>query len=156
MNSSESLRNAILKNFGPKSYIDGKLNREFISDLVFKEKDRLALLNALVHPEVAKDFSEWVIEQDFSYIIKEAAILFESGGADQCDEVILVTAPMEIRIGRVLARDNTSVEAIKNRISKQWPDEKKIPLSDYQIENIKWEDTLAQIDLLHKKLAQNP
>ena len=156
MNSSKSLRNAILKNFGPQSYVDGKLNREFISDLVFKQKDRLALLNALVHPEVAKDFSEWVIDQDFSYIIKEAAILFESGGADQCDEVILVTAPMEIRIERVLARDNTSVEAIKNRISKQLPDEKKIPLADYHIENIKWEDTLAKIDLLHKKLAQNP
>ena len=156
MNSSASLRNAILENFGPQSYVDDKLNREFISNLVFKDMDRLALLNALVHPAVAQDFSEWISEQNSSYVIKEAAILFESGGADQCDEVILVTAPMEIRIERVLARDNTSVEAIKNRISKQLPDEKKIPLADYHIENIKWEDTLTKIDVLHQKLLQNP
>ncbi|MBA22634.1 MAG: dephospho-CoA kinase [Flavobacteriales bacterium] len=155
MNSSTSLRNAILENFGPQSYADDKLNREFISNLVFKDMDRLVLLNALVHPAVAQDFSEWISEQNSSYVIKEAAILFESGGAEQCDEVILVTAPMETRIERVLARDHSTVDAIKSRMSKQWADEKKIPLADYHIENIKWEDTLTKIDVLHQKLLQN-
>lgn len=155
MNSSTSLRNAILENFGPQSYADDKLNREFISNLVFKDMDRLVLLNALVHPAVAQDFSKWISEQNSSYVIKEAAILFESGGAGQCDEVILVTAPMETRIERVLARDHSTVDAIKSRMSKQWADEKKIPLADYHIENIKWEDTLTKIDVLHQKLLQN-
>jgi len=155
MNSSTSLRNAILENFGPQSYADDKLNREFISNLVFKDMDRLVLLNALVHPAVAQDFSKWISEQNSSYVIKEAAILFESGGAEQCDEVILVTAPMETRIERVLARDHSTVDAIKSRMSKQWADEKKIPLADYHIENIKWEDTLTKIDVLHQKLLQN-
>jgi dephospho-CoA kinase len=117
--------------------------------------DSLARLNALVHPVVAKDFTEWIYLQDASYVIKEAAILFESGGANQCDEVILVTAPIRTRIERVLARDHSSEEEIKNRISKQWLDEKKIPLADYHIENIKWEDTLAKIEVLHQKLLRN-
>tara|TARA_B100000767_G_scaffold120670_1_gene114953 strand:- start:4175 stop:4762 length:588 start_codon:yes stop_codon:yes gene_type:complete len=155
MNSSASLRNAILKNFGLQSYVNDKLNRLFISDLIFNDKHLLARLNELVHPAVAKDFSEWVSEQDSSYLIKEAAVLFESGGADQCDEIILVTTPMETRIERVLARDHSSVEAIKRRISKQWADEKKIPLADHHIENLKWEDTLTKIDVLHQKLLQN-
>ena len=117
MNSNLNLRNAILDNFGPKSYQDGKLNRLFISDLVFKDMDSLARLNALVHPVVAKDFTKWLHLQDASYVIKEAAILFESGGANQCDEIILVTAPIRTRIERVLARDHSSEEEIKNRMS---------------------------------------
>ncbi len=155
MNSNLNLRNAILDNFGPKSYQDGKLNRLFISDLVFKDMDSLARLNALVHPVVAKDFTKWLNLQDASYVIKEAAILFESGGANQCDEVILVTAPIRTRIERVLARDHSSEEEIKNRMSKQWLDENKIPLADYHIENIKWEDTLTKIEVLHQKLLRN-
>ena len=155
MNSNLNLRNAILDNFGPKSYQDGKLNRLFISDLVFKDMDSLARLNALVHPVVAKDFTKWLHLQDASYVIKEAAILFESGGANQCDEVILVTAPIRTRIERVLARDHSSEEEIKNRMSKQWLDENKIPLADYHIENIKWDDTLTKIEVLHQKLLRN-
>ena len=147
MNTSADLKEAICKLFGPESYSGGVLNRPYIARVVFKDATALAQLNALVHPVVAK--------QDAPYVIKEAAILFENGGSKLCDSVLLITAPEAVRLDRVLARDNSSVEAIQDRMSKQWSDERKIPLADYHIENLEWEDTLLKIDAIHQELIQN-
>jgi dephospho-CoA kinase len=140
--------------FGSESYLDGVLNRPYIANLVFKDASALAQLNALIHPAVAQDFIEWVAVQEAPYVIKEAAILFENGGSKLCDSVILITAPEALRLKRVLERDNSSVEAIQDRMSKQWSDDRKIPLADYHIENMEWDDTVLKIDAIHQELIQ--
>lgn len=154
MNTSTHLKEAVCKVFGSESYLDGVLNRPYIANLVFKDASALAQLNALVHPAVAQDFIEWVGVQEAPYVIKEAAILFENGGSKLCDSVILITAPETLRLKRVLERDNSSVEAIQDRMSKQWSDDRKIPLADYHIENIDWDDTVLKIDAINQKLIQ--
>lgn len=154
MNTSAYLKDAVCKVFGPESYLDGVLNRPYIANVVFKDATALAQLNALVHPAVAQDFIEWVAKQEAPYVIKEAAILFENGGSKLCDSIILITAPEAVRLDRVLARDNSSVEAIQDRMSKQWSDARKIPLADYHIENMEWSDTILKIDTIHQELIQ--
>ena len=98
------------------------------------------------------DFKSFVSQLDNPYIIKEAAILFETGGEKDCDATILVTAPEKLRLQRVLNREKTSSMDIKARINNQWSDERKIPLADYIINNIDWDKTLKKIDEIHQKL----
>jgi dephospho-CoA kinase len=152
MNTSTAIRDAVINEFGEASYENNELNTIFLAAIVFNDSNKLSKLNAIVHPEVAKDFEAWVAIQKTPYVIKEAAILFENGGFEKCNETILITAPKDIRMKRVLARDRSSVEAIEQRMSKQWSDDKKKPLASYVIENIDWEKTLIQIDAIHKKL----
>ena len=156
MNASAHLKEAVCKVFGSESYLDGVLNRPYIANLVFKDASALAQLNALIHPAVAQDFIEWVAVQEAPYVIKEAAILFENGGSKLCDSVILITAPEALRLKRLLERDNSTVEAIQDRMSKQWSDDRKIPLADYHIENMEWDDTVLKIDSIHQELIQTP
>lgn len=154
MTSSMTIQQAIINEFGAESYINGNLNRPFLASIVFKDTVLLATLNAIVHPAVASDFRSWLLEQNSIYVIKEAAILFENGGAKLCDQVILVTAPKEIRVQRVIDRDKCTKEDVLERMSKQWSDAKKKPLADYIIENIEWKETSRQIEVLHQKLNQ--
>ena len=156
MNISAHLKEAVCKVFGSESYLDGVLNRPYIANVVFKDATALAQLNTLVHPIVAQDFIEWVAKQKAPYVIKEAAILFENGGSKLCDSVILITAPEAVRLKRVLARDNSSVEAIQDRMSKQWSDARKIPLADYHIENMEWDDTVLKINAIYQELIHKP
>ena len=154
MTSSMTIQQAIINEFGAESYINGNLNRPFLASIVFKDTVLLATLNAIVHPAIASDFRSWLLEQNSIYVIKEAAILFENGGAKLCDQVILVTAPKEIRVQRVIDRDKCTKEDVLERMSKQWSDAKKKPLADYIIENIEWKETSKQIEVLHQKLNQ--
>ena len=154
MTSSMTIQQAIINEFGAESYINGNLNRPFLASIVFKDTVLLATLNAIVHPAVASDFRSWLLEQNSIYVIKEAAILFENGGAKLCDQVILVTAPKEIRVQRVIDRDKCTKEDVLEKMSKQWSDAKKKPLADYIIENIEWKETSKQIEVLHQKLNQ--
>ena len=154
MTSSITIQQAIINEFGAESYINGNLNRPFLASIVFKDTVLLATLNAIVHPAIASDFRSWLLEQNSIYVIKEAAILFENGGAKLCDQVILVTAPKEIRVQRVIDRDKCTKEDVLERMSKQWSDAKKKPLADYIIENIEWKETSKQIEVLHQKLNQ--
>ena len=154
MTSSMTIQQAIINKFGAESYINGNLNRPFLASIVFKDTVLLATLNAIVHPAIASDFRSWLLEQNSIYVIKEAAILFENGGAKLCDQVILVTAPKEIRVQRVIDRDKCTKEDVLEKMSKQWSDAKKKPLADYIIENIEWKETSKQIEVLHQKLNQ--
>jgi len=154
MTSSMTIQQAIINKFGAESYINGNLNRPYLASIVFKDTVLLAILNTIVHPAVAIDFRSWLLEQNSIYVIKEAAILFENGGAKLCDQVILVTAPKEIRVQRVIDRDKCTKEDVLERMSKQWSDAKKKPLADYIIENIEWKETSKQIEVLHQKLNQ--
>ena len=138
--------------FGDEIYENDKLNRSKLADLVFADKSKLERLNALVHPRVKKDFQSFVNQQDAVYVIKEAAILFETGAAKDCDATILVSAPENLRTERVMKREKTNVAHIKSRMNHQWSDEKKIQLADYVINNIDWDKTLKKIDEIHQKL----
>ena len=152
MQKSPELIRQIKVLFGEDIYQDKKLNRSKLADIVFGDKKKLKSLNALVHPLVNKDFQFFLNQQNTAYVIKEAAILFETGVAKDCDETILVTAPEKLRIQRVMKRDKLNAEHIKSRMSHQWSDEKKIPLANYVINNIDWDKTLKKIEEIHKKI----
>lgn len=152
MQKSPELIRQIKVLFGEDIYQDKKLNRSKLADIVFGDKKKLKSLNALVHPLVNKDFQFFLNQQNTAYVIKEAAILFETGVAKDCDETILVTAPEKLRIQRVMKRDKINAEHIKSRMSHQWSDEKKIPLANYVINNIDWDKTFKKIEEIHKKI----
>ena len=152
MQKSPELIRQIKVLFGEDIYQDKKLNRSKLADIVFDDKKKLNSLNALVHPLVNKDFQFFLNQQNTAYVIKEAAILFETGVAKDCDETILVTAPEKLRIQRVMKRDKINAEHIKSRMNHQWSDEKKIPLANYVINNIDWDKTFKKIEEIHKKI----
>lgn len=134
---------------------DNSLNRKKIAELVFNHPEKLKKLNTIVHPEVQLHFKNWVKEHgNFPYIIKEVAILFETGGNKQCDKVILITAPEELRIERAMKRDNLTKKDILVRINNQLPDSKKKKLSDFIVENINLNNTFLKIDEILKILAK--
>lgn len=135
---------------------NGTLNRKKIAELVFGFPDKLKELNAIVHPEVQNHFKEWLFKhKEYSFIIKEVAILFETGGNKQCDKVILITAPEELRIQRAMKRDNLTKKDILVRINTQLPDSKKKELSDFVVENVDLNDTFLKIDEILKILAKS-
>ena len=132
---------------------NGQLNRNYIRELVFTDKDKLAQLNTIIHPKVTLDFENWLKQnKDAPFIIKEVAILFETNGQDYCDATILVTAPLETRIQRVLERDKSTKDIILQIIQNQLPEEQKIRLATYVIENENLEKTYEFVDILIKKL----
>jgi dephospho-CoA kinase len=144
----------IKKEFGSLSYdAGGVLNREFLSTTVFAKKDKLNQLNALVHPRVAVDYKQWVEEHTGSkYVLKEAALLFESGSYKMLDRIILVTAPQEIRIKRVLARDShRTKEDVEKIIQNQLSEEEKEAKANFIIRNNESELIVPQVLDLHKR-----
>ena len=153
MNEELTIRKQLIDLLGKKSYIDGRLNRSYIADKVFNDKKSLEKLNAIIHPAVANHFIQWKNKQTSPYVLKEAAILFENGGDKQCDYTILVTAPENVRIERVLQRDNTTKSKILARLKHQWPDAKKILMADFVIKNEKLEKTKAQVRNIHNKIT---
>jgi dephospho-CoA kinase len=135
MDSDLELVMAIQKLLGPESYANGQLNRPFIASKIFSNPDLLTQMNALVHPAVKNDFMAWVNAQKSPYVIREAAILFESGSYHDCDFIITVFAPENIRLSRVVKRDKTELEEVRKRMANQWPDEKKMERSQAVIYN---------------------
>lgn len=144
---SEKIIDAVTTEFGNEILDNGKLNREKLAQLVFNNPEKLQKLNSIVHPVVKKHFKDWVEKhKDFPLLIKEAAILFESGSNKDCDAVITITAPLETRLQRVIERDKTDGESVLKRIQNQWTDEQRIAKSDYVIYNLSIEDTKKQVD----------
>lgn len=134
---------------------EGNLDRKKIGNIVFSQPEKLAQLNAIVHPEVKKHFEKWVKKhKNQSFVVKEVAILFETGGHLACDKVIMITAPQEIRIERAMKRDNIARESVLNRIENQLPEAEKIKLSDFVVHNMDLQSTFTQIDQILKILAK--
>ena len=133
--------------FGAGSFfIDGTLNRKHIADIVFKDETQLQLLNSLVHPAVFRAFDQWVADRkNVPYVLKEAALLFESDSYKMCDQTILVTAPLDIRINRVMQRDGLQRTDILNRENKQFTEEKKKTLANFIIKNDDTELVIPQV-----------
>lgn len=134
---SAAIIDEIRKIFGTAIFEDGILNRQKLAEIVFDNPDKLKLLNGIIHPAVKKHFDNWVLDhKNNSFVIYEAAILFESGSYKNCDKIITVTAPLETRIQRVIERDNTSREHVLKRMNMQWDDNQRIAKSDFVVENI--------------------
>ncbi len=135
INSNTELINQIKKEFGEDIYSSEGLDRKKMASVVFSNPNKLAKLNSLVHPAVGKNFDNWVNKQKTKLVFKEAAILFEIGIYKSLDATILVTAPIEKRISRVMQRDSVKAEEVENRMKNQWNDEEKIKLADFVIDN---------------------
>ncbi len=154
MQSSATIKKKIIETFGEKVIKNNVLDRKYLAALVFSDVSKLAQLNSIIHPEVAKDFQKWYKKQTSLYVIYEAAILFESGGYKKCDTIITVTAPIKERIQRVIKRDNTTAEAVEKRIQNQWTDSKKIARSNFVITNTDLQKTQKQVVKIHKNILK--
>jgi len=155
MNENEKIIFELTELFGEKTYENGVYNSKFVASKVFKDKELLRKLNQIVHPEVFNHFHHWVKNQTAVFLVKEAAILFESGSYKDCDAVISVVAEEKIRIERVMKRDEISEEQIRQRMNNQWTDEQRIKLSDFVIENNSDLETLkAAFHKLYKNLLK--
>ncbi|THD68044.1 dephospho-CoA kinase [Robertkochia marina] len=155
LEEDEAVIKAVKDLFGPSAYEDGKPNRPYIASVVFSDPEKLRQLNAVIHPAVAARFKEWLSRKHAPYVIYEAAILFEHGGHKNCDAVIMVTAPKEMRISRVVQRDRVKREEVLQRMDNQWPEEKKIPLADIVVENIDLDETLRIVEKIHQLYVKN-
>lgn len=154
MNSDVEIRDEVSQLFGPKAYEGKKLNRAYISSKVFSDPDLLERLNAIVHPRVRAHFRRWVDAQEAPYVLQEAAILFENGAHKELDGMILVWAPKETRIHRVMKRDQVSRQAVLARMKNQWSDADKTALADFIIENIELSETARQVAHIHSAILE--
>jgi dephospho-CoA kinase len=153
-NDSEVIA-ALKKAFGAEIYQNGVLDRTKLSSIVFSDKEKLEILNSIVHPAVFRDAEQWQTEKQeagFQYTLKEAALLFETGSYKQLDKIIVVSADEEIRIERVMKRDNLSREEVMKRIAKQMPQAEKEKAADFVIENSSLEAMESQVRALHEKI----
>ncbi|MCK5775222.1 MAG: dephospho-CoA kinase [Bacteroidales bacterium] len=126
-----------------------EIDKAILASIVFTDANELAKLNALIHPLLEIDFEKWASEQHASYIVKEAAILFEAGFDTSVDKIITVSAPENQRIVRVMARDHVSKQQVMDRITKQWTDKQREEKSDYIIKNADEDMILNQILEIH-------
>lgn len=131
----------------------GLANRKKIASIVFNDSEKLKLLNQIIHPAVEQNFIIWRANHaQKKYVIKEAAILFESGSYKKLDGVICVVSPLELRLKRVAVRDNESEAEILKRINNQWSDEQRIALSNWVIQNDEQSPILSQVLQIHQKI----
>ncbi len=155
MESSTTLKKSLKTLLGEAAYRGGSLNKTFISERVFNDKPLLNTMNSIVHPAVRKHFLAWSKQQKAPYVIQEAAIIFEIGSQDFYDKIILVTAPENLRIHRVMDRNpKNSTKAIKARMRNQWADAQKIEVSDFVIENFELKSTELQVLNIHRALLE--
>ena len=139
---------------GEEAFVEGKYNTAFVASIVFSTPKKLQALNQLIHPYVQQDFERWREEQHSPYVIKESAILFESGSYKDCDYIITVTAPLEERIRRVMLRDKIDRKTVEKRIKNQWNDENRIKLSTFVVDNRDFGRNLDKIQTIHCKIME--
>lgn len=142
----------IINYFGQEIISEGTIDKKKLSALVFNNPEKLKELNKIIHPLVKKHFDLWVKKSKAPFVIKEAAILFESGSYKYCDKIITVTALEETRIKRVMARDHCTKEQVLDRIKNQWSDQDKILKSDFVLLNDDLNDAKKQFQVILKKL----
>lgn len=152
MNENETLKKNIIAAFGEDAYLDNALNRKYIAGIVFNDPVKLEQLNAMVHPATIAMAEEWFAKQTTGYVIKEAALMFESGAAAGLDYIIGVTAPQHLRIQRVMHRDRITREEVLARMDKQLDETMKMKLCDFVLINDEQELLIPQVVALHEKL----
>jgi dephospho-CoA kinase len=156
MNNDTTLKHDIKSGFGPESYSsDGLLNRSYLAKKVFNNERQLQKLNSLVHPAVGKDFKNWVLDNSTAkYLIKEAALIFESGSDKELDYIITVAAPKNIRIDRVIKRDPfRDRKQVEDIMERQLSDEERKELADYELVNDNQHMVIPQVLILHNEFT---
>lgn len=154
MNEDETLKTSIITHFGEASYKNNELDRKYLAGIVFNDKEKLDLLNSFIHPVTIRNSEEWMQQQTAPYAIKEAALLFESGAAENLDYVIGVYAPQHIRVKRVMARDGVKADEVMKRISRQIDEEMKMKLCDFVITNNEQKLVIPQVLELDRLLRE--
>ena len=154
MTKDATLRSNIISSFGKASYTNDILNRKYLSEQVFNDSEKIKLLNSLVHPATLKDAAEWMEKQKAPYVIKEAALIFESGSEKMLDYVIGVKAPLALRIERTIKRDNVTSDEVQARIDLQIDEEEKLHLCDYIIVNDEKQMLIRQVLALHENFLK--
>lgn len=154
MNRSKVIKRKLIQLFGKSAYKDEKLNRPYLASKIFSDTSLLSKINAIVHPKVTSHFKRWLKKQDAPYIIKEAAIIFENNLEAQYNYIITVVADEDLRIQRVMKRDNASREKIQSIVDNQLPDADKIKRSDFVISNNDLDSAKKQAILIHKQILQ--
>lgn len=159
MENDPVLKTQLIHQFGTETYIDGKLNRIHLSSIVFQDAVQLHHLNSIVHPATIADAEQWMNRQSLPYVLKEAALIFESGSDQYLNGVICITAPEHTRIARTMERDGVSREEVLSRMASQMDEAVKARLSQYIIINDDKESVLSQVMALHLKflsLSEKP
>ncbi|HKP31412.1 MAG TPA: dephospho-CoA kinase [Chitinophagaceae bacterium] len=152
MNEDLEIKQELIKHFGEETYIENVLNRRFLAEIVFENKEKLDLLNSLVHPVTIRNAEAWMQSHNTPYVIKEAALIFESGSQGNLDYVIGVAAPLNVRIQRTMKRDNISREEVLHRMQNQIEESVKMRLCDFVIQNDDQHLVIPQVLALHEKL----
>jgi len=152
MNTDAELREKIIAAFGAESYVNNELNRPYIASIVFNNTEKLDLLNSLTHPATIRDAERWMQRQTAPYVIKEAALIFESGSAENLDYVIGVFSPLPLRIKRIMDRDQVTRDEVMKRMSRQIDEDIKMRLCDKVIVNDEQQLVLTQVLPLHQQL----
>lgn len=153
MQHDHLLKTAIREHFGHETYDStGNLNRVFLAKTVFSNREKLALLNSLVHPVTIKDAEKWAEKQEAPYVIKEAALMFESEAFHYVDKVIGVSAPLALRIKRTMERDHVNRDEVMSRMKNQMDEETKMKMCDYIIYNDEQQAVIPQVLDLHEKI----
>ena len=151
--SDKKIIHSIKQLFGEDVYNENELNSKLVSDIVFNDKEKLKSLNSIIHPEVAKDFDNFCFKhRDESYVVKEAAIIFETKTENLFNKIIYVKAPEEIRIDRVMQRDNLSRDDVLNRIQNQINETSIIDKCDFVIDNINYNELEQKVLEIHNTL----
>lgn len=155
VNSNSELQKVIISEFGNESFVNSVYNRPYIASVVFKDQKKLSALNRIIHPVVEKDYSIWLADKKkFHYTVYEAAILFESGASEKMDYILVIDAPENELINRVMKRDNLSRAEVELRLNNQWKTDKKDGLADWIIMNDGNTLILPKVLEIHKYLMQ--
>ena len=157
MNNNSSLKSELIDAFGPKTFMDGSIDKSYLSGIVFQNPEKLKTINTIVHPYVKIDFEDWVINNSKApYVVKEAAILIESGAYKQVDSILLVQAEIEKRIKRVSVRDGMLKKEVVERIKNQLTETEKQKYADYMISNNgSLEELASKVKEIHKKILKS-
>ncbi len=147
------VREAVVARFGADLYASGALDRKALGEVVFKDPAALADLNAIAHPAVRAAFRQWAEEQEAVYVLMEAAILAESGGHKAFDRIVLVTAPEDLRLRRVMRRDGTTEEAVRARMRQQGTDADRERIAHHIIVNDDQQLVIPQVLATHEALS---
>jgi len=152
MQTSSVIKTQLIKTFGEQVYTNGILDKAYLAGIVFKDKYQLELLNAIVHPITIQSAKDWAAQQNTPYVIKEAALIFESAAAEGLTAVIGVSAPLDLRIHRVMQRDACTKQEVEQRMRHQISDAIKLKLCDWVIENNDQDLVLPQVLKVHEAI----
>ncbi len=155
-NNNTKIKKQLIQNFGNNIYINNKINKKKLSEIIFNNPKKLKIVNSIIHPIVNDDFNKWCENHKKEiFILKETAILFESNSYKNLDKIITVISPIDLRISRIIKRDNISKTEIQKKINSQINDIEKIKMSDFVIYNDKINNLDKQINLIYESLKNN-